>query len=65
MLDFRLRSVQRQVFAVAWPTCGWLGTLQVSVASLWVVGYITDWYQSYRLKHRASMGQICWSGSYG
>jgi hypothetical protein len=27
------------------------------VASLWVVGYITDWYQSFWLKHQTSMGQ--------
>jgi hypothetical protein len=31
---------------------------------LWVVGYITDWYQSYRLKHQLVwaiyIGQILW-----
>jgi hypothetical protein len=24
---------------------------------LWVVGYVTDWYQSFRLKHQTGMGQ--------
>jgi hypothetical protein len=29
---------------------------------LWVVGYITDWYQSFRLKHQTGMGQTVGQG---
>jgi hypothetical protein len=48
MLDFGLRSVQRRVSAVVWLACGWLGTLQVSVASLWVARYVTMIKQTQR-----------------
>jgi hypothetical protein len=39
--------------------------LQVASPDLWVVGDVTDWYQSFWLKHRAGMGQVCWSESHG
>jgi hypothetical protein len=32
------------------------GGLVGSVPDLWVAGYVTDWYQSFWLKHQASMG---------
>jgi hypothetical protein len=41
------------------------GSLAGSVPGLWVVGYVTDWYQIFWLKHRARMGQVCWSESHG
>ena len=36
-----------------------------SVPGLWVAGYVTVWYQSFWLKHRAGMGRVCWSESHG
>jgi hypothetical protein len=39
--------------------------LKVACPSLWVVGYVTVWYQSLWLKHQADMGQVCWSESWG
>jgi hypothetical protein len=41
------------------------GGLAGSVPGLWVAGYVTVWYQSFWLKHRAGMGQVCWSESRG
>jgi hypothetical protein len=41
------------------------GGLAGSVPGLWVAGYVTDWYQSFWLKHRAGMGWVCWSESRG
>jgi hypothetical protein len=29
---------------------------------LWVAGYVTDWYQSFMLKHRIGMGRNCGQG---
>jgi hypothetical protein len=41
------------------------GGLVGSVLGLLVVGYVTDWYQIFWLKHRADIGQVCWSESRG
>jgi hypothetical protein len=40
MIEFRLRSVHRQVYPVAGLACRWLGMLQVSMDILWMDGYI-------------------------
>jgi hypothetical protein len=39
--------------------------LKVAYPGLWVAGYVTVWYQSFWLKHRAGMGRVCWSESRG
>jgi hypothetical protein len=39
--------------------------LKVAYPDLWVAGYVTVWYQSFWLKHRARMGRVCWSESRG
>jgi hypothetical protein len=31
--------------------------LEVAWPSLWVVGYVTNWYQSFWFKHRTGMGR--------
>jgi predicted metal-binding membrane protein len=40
-------------------------SLKVALPNLWVAGYVTVWYQSFWLKHRAGMGPVCWSESRG
>jgi hypothetical protein len=35
------------------------GGIAGSVPSMWVVGYVTDWYQRFWLKHQADMDRIC------
>jgi hypothetical protein len=41
------------------------GRLAGSVPSLWVVGYVIVWYESFWLKHWVNMGRVYWSGSHG
>jgi hypothetical protein len=41
------------------------GGLEGSMPRLWVAGDVTDWYQSFWLKHQAGMGRVCWSESRG
>jgi hypothetical protein len=41
------------------------GGLAGSIPGLWLAGYVTVWYQSFWLKHRAGMGRVYWSEPHG